>query len=80
MHEFIKLIYQIYKILNRMSSGFYLTSGFLYNNMGAEMLFVLLNRMTAQKIDMDTSKEKFIVVGSKILSDIILTLYKPAFV
>lgn len=36
-----------------MSAGFYLTSGILYLNMTPEILFVLLNRMKAQKIDIE---------------------------
>lgn len=39
-----------------MSAGFYLTSGFIYLNMGCEMMFVLANRMNAQNIDMNTGK------------------------
>ena len=39
-----------------MSAGFYLTSGFLYLNMAPEIVFVLINRMKAQQIDMEKSK------------------------
>lgn len=39
-----------------MSAGFYLTSGFLYLNMAPEVMFVLINRMKAQKIDMDKGR------------------------
>lgn len=33
-----------------MSAGFYLVSGVIYLNMGSEIMFVLSNRMKAQKI------------------------------
>lgn len=56
-----------------MSSSFYLISGVLYINMGSEIMFVLLNRMKAQSIDMNT-------VGSKILTDITLLMFKPSFI
>lgn len=36
-----------------MSSGFYLTSGVLYLNLGCEVMYVLFNRMQAQKVDME---------------------------
>ena len=37
-----------------MSSGFYIVSGILYMSMGCEIMFVLANRMRAQKVDMKT--------------------------
>lgn len=63
-----------------MSAGFYLTSGFLYLNMAPEVMFVLINRMKAQKIDMDKGRWLFIIVGSKIVSDITLSLYRISFI
>lgn len=39
-----------------MSSGFYSVSGVMYINMGCEIIFVLLNRMKAQNIDMSSGK------------------------
>lgn len=56
-----------------MSSGFYLISGILYINMGSEIMFVLLNRMKAQNIDMNA-------VGYKILTDITMLMFKPSFI
>lgn len=38
-----------------MSAGFYLVTGSIYLNMGAQIMFVLCNRMKAQKIDMKDS-------------------------
>lgn len=37
-----------------MSAGFYLVSSVFYLNMSAEIMFVLANRIKAQKIDMTT--------------------------
>ena len=48
-----------------MSAGFYLTSSFIYINMGAEMMFVLSNRMNAQNIDMNTGKPELMKLGQK---------------
>ena len=36
-----------------MSAGFYLTPSVMYLNLGTEVMFVLINRMKAQKVNMD---------------------------
>jgi hypothetical protein len=62
-----------------MSSGFYLVSGIMYINLGCEAMFVLANRMRAQNVNMKSGNYFLNVVGSKILCDITITLFKPSF-
>jgi hypothetical protein len=63
-----------------MSSGFYLTSGILYLNLGCEVMYVLFNRMQAQKVDMEKGIFPSSNLGNRILSDIVKKMFMTSFV
>ena len=63
-----------------MSSGFYLTPGIFYLNLGCEVMYVLFNRMQAQKVDMEKGTFPSSNLGNRILSDIVKKMFMTSFV
>ena len=48
-----------------MSAGFFLTPSIIYLNLGSEMMFVLMNRMKAQKINMKKGNHPLMKLETK---------------
>lgn len=62
-----------------MSTGTYLTSSFLYINLGSHMMFILKNRLQAQNISPDKSTYIF-YSALKIINELISAIFKENFI